>query len=142
MFEQDSNGNDVIDFTDIRQGGASTCYIKSSMAAIAEFPDLIKKVFVNSDRNEEGIYSIRLFIRGKPWIVTVDDYMLFDSNDNLVFAKQSYNGKSIWGALLEKAWAKVKGNYINTNYGYTINGIRTLTGVPTFAYEASSKTLE
>ena len=103
---------------------------------------MIKKVFVNPDRNEEGIYSIRLFIRGKPWIVTVDDYMLFNSNDELVFAKQSYNGKSIWGALIEKAWAKVKGNYINSNNGYTINGIRALTGVPVFNYKTSESTLD
>lgn len=40
----------------------------------------------------------------------------------------------LWGPLLEKAWAKVKGNYDQADGGYTANGIRALTGVPVFEY--------
>jgi len=43
------------------------------MGAIAEFPDLVSNIFVTKERNEEGIYALRLFIRGKPWLITVDD---------------------------------------------------------------------
>ena len=40
----------------------------------------------------------------------------------------------LWGPLLEKAWAKVKGNYAQADGGYTGNGIRALTGVPVYEY--------
>ena len=42
----------------------------------------------------------------------------------------------MWAPLLEKAWAKVKGNYLNSEGGYVVSGIRALTGVPTFVYKA------
>ena len=35
----------------------------------------------------------------------------------LVFAK-SYPSKSMWAPILEKAWAKMKGNYLATEGGY------------------------
>jgi hypothetical protein len=40
----------------------------------------------------------------------------------------------LWGPLLEKAWAKVKGNYGQADGGYTGNGIRALTGAPVYEY--------
>jgi len=41
--------------------------------------------------------------------------------------------KAIWGAILEKALAKVKGNYQMTNKGDMIgNGLSLVTGVPVF----------
>jgi hypothetical protein len=42
---------------------------------------------------------------------------------------------SIWGAILEKAWAKVKGSYAASyEGGLMTNGIRALTGAPVFTY--------
>jgi hypothetical protein len=41
---------------------------------------------------------------------------------------------AMWGPILEKAWAKVKGNYAQANGGFVVSGMRTLTGVPTFTY--------
>lgn len=46
----------------------------------------------------------------------------------------------MWAAILEKAWAKVKGNYINADGGLTVNGLNALIGVPTFYYSTSSIT--
>ena len=40
----------------------------------------------------------------------------------------------MWGPLLEKAWAKVKGSYSNSEHGFAANGIRALTGAPVFSY--------
>jgi len=39
--------------------------------------------------------------------------------------------------LLEKAWAKVKGNYINSEGGLVENGLHSLVGVPVFRYETT-----
>lgn len=131
----DSDGS--IDWTDINQGGAGTCYIKAAMAALAEFPEMTRSTFVNEETNDEGIYNVRFFIRGKPWVVTIDDHLLFfasQSSPSLVFSSPSKDGDALWGALLEKAWAKVKGNYVISEGGMTATGIRALTGAPVFDY--------
>ena len=69
----------MIDWKQVKQGGLGTCYIKAAMSALAEFPTLVKGAFVNTQKNNEGIYTVRFYIRGKPWLVTVDDYMLYTS---------------------------------------------------------------
>lgn len=122
---------------DIMQGSAGTCYIEASLAAIAEFPDLVKNVFITKEKNEAGVYAFRFFVRGKPWIVTVDDYFLFTSDKNgnrvPVFAYLGKN-KQFWGMLLEKAWAKLRGNYEQADGGFVETGIRALVGCPVISY--------
>lgn len=85
---------------------------------------------------------MRLFLRGKPWVITLDDFMTFKgyTTKSLRFAKESLEDKAIWGAILEKAWAKARGNYIRANGDTVPNGITTLSGVPVFDYKCSSIT--
>jgi len=45
---------------------------------------------------------------------------------------------NLWGSIVEKAWAKVKGNYNNADGGLTANGIRALTGIPVIMYSTSN----
>jgi hypothetical protein len=40
------------------------------------------------------------------------------------------NKKTYWGNLMEKSWAKVKGNYDIADGGFFETGIRALTGMP------------
>lgn len=49
-------------------------------------------------------------------------------------AKPSPQG-TMWGPVLEKAWAKVKGSYTNSERDNIVNGIRSLTGIPLFFYQ-------
>ena len=46
--------------------------------------------------------------------MAIDDYMLFDttsiSSPSLEYAQPSM-GNAMWAPIIEKAWAKVKGNY-------------------------------
>lgn len=70
--------------------------------------------------------------------MTVDDRLWFASSE-LVFADRSKDGNAIWGAILEKAWAKVKGNYVNSNGDLMQNGLRALIGVPTYRYELKDR---
>ena len=61
--------------------------------------------------------------------------MLFAyTNPRLVFAKPAADEKALWGAIIEKAWAKMKGNYLMAEGGFVVNGIHYLTGVPAFYY--------
>ena len=145
LFDADGS----IDWSEAVQGGTNTCYIKAAMGSIAEFPDLVRSTFVNTGFNDEGIFNVRFYIRGKPWVVTIDDTILFrtetaidfytnkgyDMRTRFVFAQPSVDGATVWGAILEKAWAKVKGNYLQAGAGgLTPNGLRALTGYPVFEY--------
>jgi len=40
----------------------------------------------------------------------------------------------IWPALIEKAWAKIMGNYSQSDMGYPNSSLRALTGVPVFSH--------
>ena len=82
------NSNGTIDFTDSNQGQLGTCAIKAAMGSIAEFPDMVRSTFLNEETNDEGIYNIRFFIRGKPWVVSIDDYLVYANLDpyTLVYA--------------------------------------------------------
>jgi hypothetical protein len=61
--------------------------ILAAAGSLSEFPEQVKKVFLNQP-NPTGIYALRFFIRGKPWIVTIDDDLLWNTKiNNLNFAK-------------------------------------------------------
>ena len=114
-----------------------------ALAGVAEFPALISSIFLTKTKNSAGIHAIRFFIRGKPWVLAVDDELLWyngsDSNGNrmLYFTKDS-TYSAFWAPVLEKAWAKIVGNYAQANGGFIITGTRVLTGVPGFAYSATT----
>ena len=124
-----------------RQGGAGTCYLMQAMAGVAEFPTVLKSIFLTATDNTPGIYALRFFIRGKPWVVAIDSYMLtyksgwVDGAGNALgfyHAKPDAADKTVWAPLAEKAWAKIKGNYGIANGGFLLQGIRALSGLPGF----------
>lgn len=86
--------------------------------------------------------GVRLYIKGKPWVISIDEYSLFYGYGNKVlkFGKESLDDRAIWGSVLEKAWAKARGNYVRANGDTNVNGISTLTGVPVFDYKCSDIT--
>ena len=82
-------------------------------------------------------------MRGKPYVISVDDNLFFyntsyTQNDygggGPIFAYLSKDNKTIWGAVLEKAYAKLLGSYYKLSGGFLENGIRSLTGAPILSY--------
>jgi hypothetical protein len=52
----------------------------ASISALGEFPELIKDMFILGDElNDNGIYGIKFFVRGKPWVISVDDLFFVDT---------------------------------------------------------------
>jgi hypothetical protein len=49
----------------------------SAIASAGEWPDMIKGMFINT-KSDIGLYGIRIYVRGKPWLITVDDKFLFE----------------------------------------------------------------
>ena len=95
------------------------CYFIASAAAIGEWPSLVKSIFLTQNKNKAGVFALRVFIRGKPYVITVDDNIMFNKNGSPAFAQLSDDGASAWGLIIEKVWAKVVGNYLKTDGGYT-----------------------
>jgi hypothetical protein len=108
----DSDGS--IHYIESKQGGTGTCALMNAVSGIAEWPALVKDLFVTDTKNNAGIIGVKLYIRGKPWVVSLDERMWFATTRTpnwLLFARESTDDKAIWGAVLEKAWAKIRGNY-------------------------------
>ena len=55
-----------------------------------------------------------------------------------VFAQLSDDGTAIWVAVVEKAYAKVLGNYGKIDGSYSPSSLNILTGSPVFFYDLSS----
>jgi hypothetical protein len=83
-----------------------------SLSFIAEYPSVVRKVFLTQNKNKAGIFALRLFIRGKPYVISVDDNIMFSKSGTPVFGTLSYDGTSAWGMVARKVWAKVNGNYL------------------------------
>lgn len=58
-------------------GAEGNDYLIAALSSIARYPDLIKNAFLTEERNAAGIIGVKFFIRGKPWVITIDDYFLF-----------------------------------------------------------------
>jgi len=78
-----------------------------------------------------GIYGVKLWTLGVPHTTIVDDYLPRKPNGKNRFANDG-DDKSIWAAIIEKAFAKNFGNYyhlVELRF-ITIDAMRTLTGAP------------
>ena len=127
-------------YKEARQGYLGNCYVIASAASIAEHPELIKDSVLVKKKNKAGIYGFKIYIRGIPWVVSIDDNLLYQnpSKPELVFAKEDHG--VMWGALFEKTWAKVKGSYAMSEGGFIQTMLSTFTGAPIFSYNGSKIT--
>jgi len=109
IFENDSA--DKIELDDIMQGALGDCWVLSSMSALAEIPSRVYNLFGTKKRNKAGIYVINLYDLGVPTAVVVDDYIPTSWDDDGMYVHTNGTEKEIWTVLLEKAFAKLNGNY-------------------------------
>ena len=135
IFQNDYNlFSDKIEMGDVQQGSLGDCYFLSSVASLCKFPNLIKRMFRQNTKNEDGFYEITLYIDGKRQIIIVDDYLpAFKKNKKPCYAQSNKN--EIWVMLLEKAWAKVNGGYANIISGLPCEAMEFLTGVGSLIYD-------
>ena len=96
---------------DIIQGGLGDCYFLSAVAALCKFPKLIERLFYIKEKSSEHCYGCYYRINGLWQLVLVDDYIPCYGSWGKNFAFTSTNGHELWVILLEKAWAKLNGNY-------------------------------
>ncbi|KAF2747902.1 cysteine proteinase [Sporormia fimetaria CBS 119925] len=153
IFEKPAFTVDGYSSSDVQQGANGDCWFLAAVASICSNPSLMHKVCVERDE-ECGVYGF-VFYRDGEWISTVVDDNLylntcdFDArgdqydpsgakrrkwkknemtgSDALYFASCSDQNET-WLPLLEKAYAKVHGDYDAISGGFTGEGIEDLTG--------------
>lgn len=118
-----------IEFDDVRQGSIGNCYFMASISALTECPQIIAEIFRQHEVQKSGYYEICLRIDGEWNVVVVDDYFPCTKlGRKPIFARPK--GHEIWSMLLEKAWAKINGGYVNTVAGMASEVIECLTNFP------------
>ena len=107
-----------IEIEDIIQGyGIGDCYFLSALGSLCKFPQLIENLFYFKEKTKEHIYGIYLYINGIKKLVLIDDYFPYIEDKSKKFAMSYSRENEIWVSLVEKAWAKVNGNYIRIASG-------------------------
>ena len=110
---------------------------------MAEKPKRLEKVFLNQKSDVYGMYAVNLYTLGVPHTVIVDDYLplsrVKDKEGNpkdeysTIFSHVAEDG-SLWGAILEKAFAKLYGNYARLVAGDPREATRALNGSPSIHF--------
>jgi hypothetical protein len=135
------------DPTQINQGGLGDCYLLSALAALAEKPNLVKKLFpLLSDRGGQsvdswrqtqeacaaaGIFAVRLFFNGEFRTIILDDVVVGLPNSGRPAFAHGLKGKehqSIWVMLVEKAYAKLHGSFAVIEGGLENLAMKDFTG--------------
>ncbi|GFN79965.1 calpain-5 [Plakobranchus ocellatus] len=103
---------------DVTQGKLGNCWFVAASSCLASFKEVWHKVIPDvkgqewdSEKpdNYQGIFRFQFWRYGH-WVEVVVDDMLPTINDELVFI-HSQSKNEFWSALLEKAYAKLFGNY-------------------------------
>ncbi|KAF9087956.1 hypothetical protein BGX29_000538 [Mortierella sp. GBA35] len=116
---------------DIQQGSVGDCWFVASLAVISNIPGLLEQLCVK--RNEQvGVYGF-IFFKDGDWVSTVvDDQILYrideQSHRRELYFSKCHEDRESWLPLMEKAYAKIHGDYETLTGGFTAEGIEDLTG--------------
>ena len=108
---------DGISPDDIIQGSIGDCYFLSAVGSLCKFSRYIDRLFLTKERTKEHLYGVFVFLNACWKLVCIDDYLPYTGKKFKKFAFSSSGGKELWVALLEKAWAKINGNYAKIGCG-------------------------
>ncbi|KAF9009892.1 hypothetical protein BDQ17DRAFT_1299500 [Cyathus striatus] len=139
---------------DIYQGALGDCWFMSALATVSTCPGLIEKFCVERDE-QVGVYGF-IFFKNSAWVNVIIDDLLFtrtpkyeelkkEEQELYHFNKDAYNksarkgGKQLyfaksgddgetWVPLMEKAYAKLHGNYASISGGHDSEAIEDMTG--------------
>ena len=108
---------DGISPDDIIQGSIGDCYFLSAVGSLTKFTHYIDRLFLTKERTKEHLYGVYIYLNASWKLIIIDDFLPYTGKKFRKFAFSSSYGKELWVALLEKAWAKVNGNYAKIGCG-------------------------
>ncbi|KAK3276717.1 hypothetical protein CYMTET_15233 [Cymbomonas tetramitiformis] len=113
---------------DVCQGCLGDCWFISAMAILAAGDEeLLHKLVVSHEYADRGLYVFQFFKNGDWRKVAIDDRIPCKRSGSPAYASCP-DPNEIWVPLMEKAYAKLHGNYEDIQSGCTEEGLRDLTG--------------
>ncbi|KAG9085226.1 hypothetical protein FS749_004601 [Ceratobasidium sp. UAMH 11750] len=140
--------------SDVAQGAIGDCWFMSAISVVSAMEGLIERICPARDE-EVGVYGF-IFYRDSGWVDVIIDDLLYTKipkfeelwgTENAIYhddkelyerqarkgSKTLYFGKSkteneTWVPLLEKAYAKLHGDYASLNGGFESEAIEDMTG--------------
>ena len=82
----------------------------SAINALGNFPERIKKLFINSKKDSTCLYAVNICRNGNLQQVVVDDFFPFNQKNNNKSFLTDEKGL-LWPQILEKSYAKIYGSY-------------------------------
>ena len=95
---------------DIVNGKYTNENFLSAIGALAEFPNIIKNLFISEKKNKNGIFGLRICKDGFLQEIVIDDYFPVNKEDNTYCFTHSKDD-CLWVQIIEKAYAKAYGSY-------------------------------
>lgn len=124
---------------DVCQGKLSDCWLLSAIASLSMNQSLLKKVVPLGQSFQDGYsgcFTFRFWQYGQWEEVRIDD-LLPTVDNNLIFLS-SPERQEFWSALLEKAYAKLKGGYRALDMGFPHEAMVDMTGGMTEVLQVAS----
>jgi hypothetical protein len=117
-----------IELNDVKESPLYGCDLYSALACMTEYPSRLLKVFSSKDANKHGAYSVNLSVSGMPYEIMLDDYFPCKKNGKPIYSYSKT--QELWFMLMEKAFAKLFGNFFELKSIYISEALEMLSGMP------------
>lgn len=118
---------DGVEEGDVQQGSLGDCWFISALSVLAAAEGNLVSNVITAAYPKEGVYQCRFYKNGEWKFVTIDDRIPCGSSGKPFFAS-CRDPNEMWVPIVEKAYAKLHGNYGAIEAGDVNEGLVDLTG--------------